>query len=69
MTFRDDPEYQTIEQWSLPTEPAAFLAWLRDALPAIPTDSDRLRRFATLPAARFMPLPLAVALRAVTSAS
>lgn len=54
----DEAQLRPVDEWSLPTEVTAFLAWLREALAEEPSDRARWATFKTFSAAADMPAEL-----------
>jgi hypothetical protein len=59
--MKDEPQFERVAQWALPTDPQAFMKWLRVAVPE-GTDQERVSKFLTYPAAEHMPTSLREAL-------
>ena len=61
----EEPQFERVPQWALPTDKAGFLAWLNVAVPG----TDKVSTFLTYPAAEHMPSSLRLELTGVTKYS
>lgn len=66
----DELSLRPVAEWNLPTEPDAFIRWMRDSVGSEPApgesrgaaDAERWRQFKTFPAFAFAPKALVKAL-------